>query len=239
MFNRFRNLPTSFIVYQMGKVGSSSIRDGLARTHGDDRVLHTHLHGEASQHIRQWRRDSRAVVVITGFREPLSRCISAYFENIDNEPHAWYFGNRQEVLATATEALVDDFNRKVEPHLDKIVRPWLEHYERAIGRKVSRFARKDGYWKTSRGNVYFYIYKLEQIDAFYRAMLSDRLLHDANHAPTNVADQKWYADIYQRFKTQYTISKARYDELYGQLDFVRHLYTPHELQHLTHTLVTP
>lgn len=96
----------SFVVYQMGKVGSKTIRSSLERLYGRDRVLHTHSHEEARRSIGEWGRRYGQVIVITGFREPLSRCISAYFQNLTNDNNHWFVGRREEVEQKSIDWLI-------------------------------------------------------------------------------------------------------------------------------------
>ena len=77
----------------MGEVDSSTIEKSLRNTYDVHKVKHTHSHEEAKFYLEKWMIEYDEVIIITGFREPLSRCISAYFENLTNISNHWYVGD--------------------------------------------------------------------------------------------------------------------------------------------------
>lgn len=237
VFNFLKNQDISFIVYQMGKVGSSTFRSSLEKTYGKERVLHTHNHEEAKKYIEKWSQSFHAVIVITGFREPLSRCISAYFQNLTSEKSHWFVGRQEEVLEKNIDWLINDYNAKVVPHIHNLVGLWLENYEQIISCKVNEFTRAKGCLKKSLNNVHYYIYKLENLTEFHQGMANDKFLNKVNIVNSNVSKEKWYAEIYEDFKNKFQISKDGYDALYGNISFVRYLYGDHEIRSLTKSFV--
>ena len=221
----------------MGKVGSSTLKKSLEETYGKKRVLHTHNHKEAKEYIEKWSKSFDAVIVITGFREPLSRCISAYFENLTNEKNHWFVGRQEEVRGKSIDWLINDYNAKVVSHINTLVGPWLANYESVINFKLTDFTREKGYLRTSLNNVHYYIYKLEALTEFHQGMADNQFLKKVKLINSNVSKEKWYAKIYGDFKTQYQISKDNYNALYGNIDFVQCLYDQQELWCLTKSFV--
>jgi len=229
----FKNQDKAFIVYQMGKGGSSTFRSSLEQMHGKERVLHTHNHEEAKEYIKTWSQSFDAVIVVTGFREPVSRCISAYFQNLTNKSNHWYVGQQAEVMGKSIDWLISDYKTKVVPHIHKLVGPWLENYESVTNCKLTEFSRAKGCLKASSNNVHFYIYKLEALTEFHKGMVDDQYLNKIKLINSNVSKEKWYSKIYIDFKKQYKISRISYNELYGKIDYVRYLYDEQEMQKLT------
>lgn len=223
----------------MGKVGSRTIQHSIENVFGKEKVLHTHKHEEAKKYIKKWsqRRFSK-VVVITGFREPLNRCISAYFQNIVNDINHWFVAPREEVMEKSIDWLINDYNRKVVPHVHKVVAPWLHNYENVINVKFEKFTKNNGYWKASRKNIHFYIYKLENFTEFYQEIENIALFKKINFINSNIGENKWYGYIYRNFKEQFQISRDDYESLYGKIDYVRYLYDgKDEIKELTKKFV--
>lgn len=75
-------------VFQMGKVGSSSLKETLSNSY-DGIVIHAHnyqMMGENQKKILRWRKRLRLpIYVICPIREPLSRNISAFFQNFKRD----------------------------------------------------------------------------------------------------------------------------------------------------------
>ena len=231
--NLYKNKDIAFIVYQMGKVGSSTIYNSLEKMYGEERVLHTHNHEMAKEYIEKWSESFDSVVVITGFREPLARCISAYFENLTNEKNHWFVGPKEDVLRKRINWLINDFNTKAVPHIQNVVGPWLENYERITNCKLTNFTEAKGCLKGKLNNVYFYIYKLENLTEFFQGFSDDPFLNKVKAVNSNISSEKWYAPIYSEFRKEYQISETSYDELYGDIGFVHLLYDQHEINDLT------
>ena len=237
MFSLLKNQDRAFIVYQMGKVGSTTFKTSLEAVYGEKRVLHTHKHEEANAYIERWSKSFDEVIVITGFREPVSRCISAYFQCITTKTNPWHVGKQEEVVNKSIDWLINDYNTKAVPHIHNVVGPWLGNYERVTNRRLTEFSRAKGCLKASLNNVYYYIYKLETLPDFHKGMASDQYLREIKIANANESKEKWYAKIYRDFKRSYQISSTNYDELYGNIDFVRFLYDEQEIKELTKSFV--
>ncbi|MEQ9823985.1 MAG: putative capsular polysaccharide synthesis family protein [Puniceicoccaceae bacterium] len=105
--NATMRLDSPVVVYQMGKVGSSSIYESLRRLYNNKNVYHVHYlnpkyisrivekrtrlglsipgHIQTSQLVRELiRSESENLKFISLVRDPFSRNLSAFFENIDN-----------------------------------------------------------------------------------------------------------------------------------------------------------
>lgn len=233
----FKKKNVSFIVYQMGKVGSSGIKTSLEKRYGKNNVIHTHSHSDAKEQIELRSRHADSVVVITGFREPLTRCISAYFENLTNNLNHWYVGTKEEVMNKSIEWLINDYNQKVLPHIDKIVNPWLINYENTISYKLADFSQDRSHWKAALGNIHFYIYKLETINDFSRHVTDDIFFKNVRFSVGNVGAEKWSGEIYRNFKNSFRIDRNDYDAVYGGIDYLQRLYGNHEARRIARNLI--
>jgi hypothetical protein len=235
--NIFKKRSTSFIVYQMGKVGSSTIKTSLVNKYGENSVLHTHSHKVAKVQIEQQSRLFESVVVITGFREPLARCISAYFQNITNISSHWYVGAKEEVMSKNIGWLINDYNEKVKPHILNTIAPWLSNYENAINLKLADFNSTGSYWKVTKTNVIFYIYKLETINEFYQQVKVEKYFKNIDFTASNIGAKKWSGVVYRDFIKSFRISRNDYKSIYGDIDYLKYLYNDNEIRKITNNLV--
>ena len=223
-----------FLIYQMGKVGSTSIMASLQKQFGSHNVKHTHNHVAAQRMIQERRTEGRSVIVITGFREPLSRCISAYFQNIDSPTNRyWFVGSKDEVLGKSIDWLIADYIRKARIHIPELVAPWLSMYETSTGLSFADFEKRDGMWKGSAGRLSCYVYKLENISDFIDAISTEPFLSGTTLLNKNQGGEKWSGDLYREFNNKFRVTWGDYLSLYGQLDYVKLLYDDSEVRHLT------
>lgn len=222
-----------FLVYQMGKVGSVSIKVSLQEKFGAASVKHTHNHDDAEAAIRECVRAGRPVVVITGFREPLARCMSAYFETFARPQNKyWFVGSQEEILGKSRDWLIADFNSKAPRHIAEIVAPWLTKFLRSTGLSMPDFDIKQGILKTASDGIVCYVYKLERLSDFAAATMGDAWIDGLMLETKNDGGQKWSGDIYRSFKGNFRITRSDYNSLYGGLDYVGWLYTEAEIEQL-------
>ena len=224
----------------MGKVGSRTLHDSLETQYGKERVFHVHNHKKAQEKITQWSQNhSNKVIVITGFREPLNRCISAYFQNLTNEKNYWFVGEKKSVLEKNIDWFIHDYNMKIIPHINLAIKPWLERYESVIGYQLSNFYKMGTYWKASKDNIYFYIYKLETFTEFSQEISNNSLFKNIRFINKNIGSEKWYGKLYQEFKQKFKISANNYNKLYKEIDYVQYLYSDEEIENLIKPFLLP
>lgn len=233
MLDRFLKKEVCFIVYQMGKVGSSTLKISLERRYGNEKVVHVHKHEEAKDRIEEMSRRFRHLVIISGFREPLSRCISAYFQNLTVQKNHWFVGDQKEVTDKSTDWLIRDYNQKVVPHIQDKIGPWLENYQKVTGCSIEDFRKMKGCWKASTGRKHLFLYKLEALSEFYQTLSGERFFADLRLVDANRSEDKWYSGMYKDFRKDFKISEKAYDDLYGSIEYVRTFYDKEELRLLT------
>lgn len=228
-----------FLVYQMGKVGSTSMTVSLQEEYGPDSVKHTHNHDEAGSLIYERAREGRPVVVITGFREPLARCISAYFQTFSASKNKyWFIGSQDEILSKSCDWLIADFNSKVSRNLAEVVAPWLMGYQKATGISAQQFECKSGVLRAAVDGITCYVYKLESISDFAFATSTEAWIGDVKLQRQNDGGEKWSGDLYRDFKANFRITRSCYNAVYGGLDYVKWLYSDAEIEQLTANYVS-
>jgi hypothetical protein len=240
------------IVHQMGKVGSTSIVESLEAMSLGMPIYHTHsLNLEHLQRREQQKRQQgqtpppriiqgqylRKAIdqkgsgktwhIITLVREPISRNVSAFFQNIGD-----YIPN----FAQARSAN--------QISLDEIVTIFLEQYNHdwpstwfdsevkqvfGIDVLATDFPKSKGYMILKQNHINLLVLRLEDLnrcvqDAFQEFLgLESFTLKDAN-----LADHKAYNDLYKQFKAQIVLPDWYLDKLCHS-PLMQHFYTPEEI----------
>lgn len=225
MFSRLLEQATPVLVYQMGKVGSTSISRSLDLTYpGISVSTHKFSGGHHSWMVRRLYRavtaEGAPLDIITLTREPIGRNISAFFENYERDTGVSY---RKSNL---TVAQLRDLFLANFPH--DLPLEWFEnHIERNFGIDVyaALFPEK-GYATYEKGPVRLLVIKSEIPDAVKEEAIGEFLdLHPFHLVRTNVGEAKEYADQYQAFKQAVRLPSDYVDKMCTSRYFT-HFYTP-------------
>jgi hypothetical protein len=225
MFSRLVERATPVLVYQMGKVGSTSISRSLDLAYPGISAS-THIFS-ADHHKWIVRRLHRAVTgegdplnVITLTREPIGRNVSAFFENYERDTGVSFRGSDLTV-----KQLRDLFLANF-PH--QIPLEWFEnHIERNFDIDVyaSPFP-KEGYITYEKGSVRLLVIKSEITDAAKEEAIGKFLdLQQFHVVRSNVGAAKEYADQYQAFRQEVRLPPDYIDWMCTSRYFT-HFYTP-------------
>lgn len=225
---------SEIIIYQFGKVGCTSIERLL--TENDISSTSTHNGAACSSVIASNRSKGIATRIVTGVREPISRNISCFFQNIANPGHYWHFGEMDKVLNTSIDELIAHFN---SIHTNEIVGnifPWYikdskKYFYNSTGVSIYNypFDRERGYTIIKENGISIFLYKLEKLHETREILNSFLgLPTDTDFPKANVGTDKWYNDVYKKFLDAYTPPKKIIDLVYNS-DFIKYFYTESEI----------
>ena len=211
----------------MGKVGSSSIYRTLKKNNFF--TIHTHSHEEAEYIIKKYR---GKIYLITGIREPLTRNISAFFQNINNKNNKyWYIGNKIELKKLNVGSLIKIFNERVDLHIREIVAPWFDNFYKICKVKKEDFISASNIYTFNKDNLEIIIYKLENFkdfEEYFFKRFSDIFPFNKFYQE-NLASSKDYSNLYKEFKRLYFIDNEKYQNLYSQIDHISDYYDAAEI----------
>lgn len=236
------------LVYQMGKVASLSIYHSLKATNG---VNVFHVHRLNPDNIERVKREYTArgvpvldegigldlyerlirpghpARVISLFRDPISRNISAYFQNLAVFEKG---GKAHKRLATAE--LIDNFLQKYN---HDVPLTWFDiEMKNTLGIDVyaHAFPRELGYMTLSSGPYDLLLMRYDLDDQLKCALIKDFLgLDDFSLVRVNTGDNKEYADSYRALIERIRIPRV-YAQRMLQSRYARHFYTPGELDEI-------
>jgi len=236
---------TPIIVYQMGKVGSSSVVESLQRA-GMRLVFHVHrMNPHNIQEVREeFLRDNqsplnevlgetlyrkviergRKAKFITLVREPIGRNISAFFENFSRFTDIDY-----EKSNHGTEELIDIF---INRYNHEVPLTWFDvEMRKTLGIDVYKhaFPKEKGYLRVKGMNSELLILKLETDDLIKEKAITEFLdTENFTLARNNVGREKVYSQTYQDFIRTLRLPRA-YVELMCNAAYTRHFYSEKEI----------
>lgn len=211
----------------MGKVGSSTIRHHTQSLCAN--VLHTHDHVVANRFVVEHPRDT--TILVTGVREPIVRCISAFFQNIDNVKHPlWYIGSREAIKEMSINDISAFFVKRIEKHIDTVVAPWFDNFANAIDCNplTHQFDPTIGHVSIETDRLRIHIYKLERINEFIDFFHRTYSFPEVQITPQNVGNSKWSGVLYSQFIDEVRLPEATVQRLHT-LPWVQHFYSAQEL----------
>lgn len=244
------------MIYQMAKVGSRSVLFSLEYSylrHGLPNVPIHHVHnlvdldgheararamGDAEElgviqqckHIRRdFERDpGRHWNIISLVRDPVARNVGSFFHNLDRYIPDWK--PRWQAGALPMDEILQAFLDTRELHLTASV--WFDvEFKSLLGIDVYDvpFRAVDGFqFYANPPRVSLAIIRLEDLNRVAAPMMEKFLgIHDFKLYPSNIGEEKNYADVYKAFKS--TPLPPEYVERIYQTRIARHFYTEAEL----------
>lgn len=230
------------VIYQMGKVGSTTIYNALKKN-GVKNVFIVHRMNPKHIHevnkMRKRRLDvsdiigikikelfidkGKKVKIITPVREPISRNISAFFQNL--EVHT-----RSKKKKTEITDIINDFFENY-PHrtpLDWFDKEWKEVFNIDIYKYD--FDKNKGYSIYKYKNFDLLVFKSELLDKDKEKLISDFLgVRNLKLVRKNIGEQKNYANLYKKFRKEINIPE-HYSYNIHNSKYVNHFYDKKEIE---------
>jgi hypothetical protein len=221
----------SVVIYQMGKVGSSSIEKSL-RENGVH-VLHMHKVSPSEVHFydpslvdrfKKFRSSIflaivrvifklRACKVITIVRDPMERTLSQMFHHIDLLIYSRSRKNsRKEVNANNLfkEIFYNDINTcYAQQWMDSEFNASME-----MNYLNCDFDKEKGYGLAESKNKKVLFLRFEDLNSFDSVIGDFCGVADFELKSANRSGNKWYADLYKSFKNEMLVDKEVFDLMY-------------------------
>ena len=239
-----RSEAPAVLIYQMGKVASSTIHASLEAAGVEVFRVHVLDPKSVATACEQCRQTGRPVLkqlehsaavyeklvlprhplkVITLVREPVGRNVSAYFQNLEE---FWPGENPHERVPM--DELIRGFLEKF-PHHAPLT--WFDReFHKFLGIDVFAhpFPQDTGMGRISAPPHEVLILRVEMDDAVKGEALAKFLgLERLAFVQKNVSSGKSYADAYRRFKTALRLPASYVDEMLGS-KYARHFYSDAE-----------
>lgn len=244
------------LIYQMGKVGSVSIENcfdsaihdhslrGLAHEPTPSYMAYVRSRKYCSQAFyilnsakyaakRYGLRSRNEIKIISGVREPVSRNVSMFFQELYSwifrymtgfpDKKTWESSNRSEGIEFLHEAYRLSYDHRYG--ID-----WFDNeFRKVTGVDVYKheFDKEKGFTIIKDGKYSIFIYRIENL-ASLSTELSRFLGMDIQIDCSNSGNKKWYSDVYRKFLDTYEFDEEYLDTLL-ETKFATHFYSKEEL----------
>jgi len=241
------------VVFQMGKVGSKSIETSLSNYDLNAPICHSHLlnnldsiekhiritranPGQSLAEVRRGRRLRKTLLdssytqcrVISLFRDPVARNMSAFFENIDE--FVPDYRGRISAGNLKTEELIETFLTHYDHAIPLI---WFDRQLKPVfGIDVftDPFPKEQGYAIYHGQGSSLLLIKLEKLKECAAPAVKEYLgIENFILIDTNVGESKEYRDLYRDFTNSIRLPPSYLDQMY-ESRVVRHFYSDDEIR---------
>jgi len=227
------------IIYQMGKVGSKTIKYSLHKSSLKNFIGHAHnlnknaAHGEEARITRELIDHFFGRVkfkIITLVRDPIAQIISEFFTNYQNYlPHIIH-SKPDEAFNEVIEYLLDYFTQ-IDVINNRFVNWFDGHIKNVFLFDVysQPFNYLKGYSIYSTKNIDILILKLEDLNNCYKEAFYQFLnIENFTLYSHNLGADKWYSDLYQNILNLIRIPEKNLDQIY-MIKYCKHFYSEKEL----------
>ncbi|SHM59244.1 putative capsular polysaccharide synthesis family protein [Gracilibacillus kekensis] len=244
------------LVYQMGKVGSTSIEEGIKELGINVQHIHSlkkpvmidqfkdlksldYYFSKKDKLVYKFKYNflfknllktfNKRIKIISIVREPIGRNIGMFFQGIHFpifEINRTYNNRSENAInfSILNQMFLDKFNHRFGVD-------WFDNeFKQTIGVDVYKypFNKSKGFEIITTKQYEIMIIKMEKINEL-EVEINNFLDRDSFKLnKVNSGYNKWYSDLYSRFKSEFNPSEEYINELYDS-DYMRHFYTNDEI----------
>lgn len=245
IYNKF-NDDNLILVYQMGKVGSTSIENSL----NEIGIENIHLHHLFLQ--KQFKYDkfkekfwgktkkillgrlklyiisnNSNIKIVSLTREPISRNISAMFQNLYKFIYEYNSINNR--MEESLHQMLENIYYKYINHdlpLDWFDLEFKNNFQLNI--YDYDFPKEKGWQIIKKNNIELLLLKMEDLNRCESVIGNFLDIDKFKLKRSNSSAQKWYADIYKNFKKKFNPTEEYINRMYNS-KYMNHFYTDYEI----------
>ncbi|WP_159434775.1 putative capsular polysaccharide synthesis family protein [Rubritalea squalenifaciens] len=201
------------------------------------RIYHSHTAEDFISKLERNNNNEQVIELITATRDPVSRKVSTFFQNIIDGPYDYAFGSQEKVLDAGMDELLRRFQTWQEG-IEEATGWFDKHFFSATGIDVyaNPFEKDKGWQIIEQGKWRVLILRYEDISVNHVDALNDFVSRRYGDRVTykelkskNLSSGKWYSGLMKTFYEQIKFSQeemaAAYDSKYAH-----HFYSDDELR---------
>ncbi len=218
-------------LFQMGKVGSISIRDAIKQAGGGESV---HVHWADHYHktmptlgvhysrVLNHHRSKPAAVVV-GVRDPFERVISGFFQEAESNGIEKQLADDQGVVAEIQSRLKRDA---------WVICNWFDHqFYSGLDIYDKPFDHQAGFVVMENQSLRVFVYRLDALDRLEQPLASFLGLSKLKMLQKNTSKGKGYASQYQRVAQQFQVPDQVANSL-AESVYTKHFFTDQEREQM-------
>ncbi len=248
---QFLNLDNKVIIYQMGKVGSTSLDNSISNgIHRHNfypfynQKVYTSKQNKINlsqrfflpieyfllrRYIKKKIDKGNEIKVITLVREPISRNISFLFQFSPIVLYNYYFnGGKRENMGETLRFMEKEFYRSI---WHTSAEEWFDQeLKKVTGINIfdHKFDQSQGYSLIKKNNINLLVLKMESLNDNEKVI--GEFIGDKNFKlkTDNISSDKWYKDLYKTFKANFKPTQKYINSLYNTR-YMKHFYSKEEI----------
>ncbi|QXD31028.1 hypothetical protein [Candidatus Pelagisphaera phototrophica] len=225
-----------YLVYSAHKTGTQSLVETLQ--HNDLKSLHLHQlqnlglkKGDFQKYVEEYvKKNNRKLKILTVFREPMERQISSFFEAYGSEPI------RLDKVKDPTETIIYKYSFKQlqrKFHIELATKTLMGYREsiheicQELGISLRDFKSIDETKKLflcETESITLHLIEFHELIRNFESILTIITKVPITSKVANMADAKWYKDVYHDFKMSLALPQklisAIYNDKRGIIDFI-------------------
>lgn len=230
------------LLYQMGKVGSSTLKHSLEIYKVESMHVHRFYFSDNERPLslkdrlqkikhnllvnKFIKNEKEELKVITFYRDPLSRNISSFFQNLN------YYFSPEELKALNFETLEEKFNNSHQLH--HTPNNWFDvEFKRKLGIDVFKypFNKDKGYAIIKDKHLSIFICTTNKINSLEQELGQFLGIDKFKIHNDNIGAKKWYKGLYTEFKQKYSPDKEMVNNLYNSKT-IKHFFSAEKINEL-------
>ncbi|MBD3289158.1 hypothetical protein GF337_10165 [candidate division KSB1 bacterium] len=258
-YSKSRWQKNPILIYQMGKVGSSTLQHSLNALNLNRAVYHIHTltkenldnlekvlknafhlthsvpgHYARGRYLRKRINSdsSKKWTIITLVRDPIARNISSFFQDINHRFPEFNYPQKARTLKQ-DELVTELIKLYFEKHDHEKPLWWFDkELKQTFGVDVysTPFPKNHGYKVYNCKRAKVLLIRLENLDQCKKKAFREFLnIDNFELFNVNLAEQKGYSEIYHKFKSSICFPKSYIDKFYKS-KLVKHFYTQKEIR---------
>lgn len=235
-----RDLPYHFndikiMIYSAPKTASTSLHKSFSKIINNKHIFHTHNNIPIFDskysiiNIINIPRNEK-LLILSCYREPISRAISTFFENI-----TFYFNKtNKEILKLEYKIVADKLISFLKNH--GFGHPFLENNKKNfdnIDIFKKAFNRVEGYQTYETKLVKIIMLRFDKINNFEKIIKQNTGYNNFHMLAENISSNKYYKDFYKKINNEIIIPKKILDRIYAsEKDNMEYFYTDMEIKQI-------
>lgn len=222
------------VIYSAGKTGTTTLHESFYKLIPYREIFSIHSDTQFKtnntvSNIINYKRTHK-LLVISSYREPISRTISCFFQCIEQVT----FLSIKEILKVNTNYITEKLLEYMD--MDQFYLPFEENNGKNLDNINifdKEFDKSNGYQIFETSNAKFLILKFDTMDKWENIIKNNTEYKEFKLYSANLTEEKPINNLYKKIKKELIIPKHVLDKYYEKEEkFINYFYTPNEINNI-------